>query len=63
MPSKEILSGADSALEIARDDSLRGMHENKPTPGFVFLQPNDGNCSSLRLVRPPSARGTGCRCG
>jgi len=40
-PSKEILSGGQWILEIARDDSLRGLKENDLTPGFVFLQPND----------------------
>jgi hypothetical protein len=38
---KEILGGGHWVLEIARDDSLHGLKENAPTPGFLFPQPGD----------------------
>lgn len=57
-PRKEILGAGHWVLEIARD-ALPGVSDGNPTPGFVFLQPNEQEM----FVAQTGPSGVGARYG
>lgn len=54
--SQEISSGGYWVLEIARVDALHGVEKGSLTPGFVFLQPHDGEVFVANTLGSGDAR-------
>jgi hypothetical protein len=54
--SQEISSGGHWVLEIARDDALHGADQGALTPGFVFLQPDNGEVFVANTLGSGEAR-------